>query len=260
MQLNSENYFSLEADREYFSVSQVKSFLACEAKQMALLNGDWQKEDKKAFLIGSYVHAWNSGDLQEFISKNYSSIYKKNGEMYADFIAADQMINTLKNDKFIERMREGEKELIYTAELFGAKWKIAVDIINDELEYFNDIKTARSIREKYWDEETRQKVNFIKNYRYDIQMAVYAEVVRINKGLDYYYHPHIIAVDKQSVPDKEIIYMGREFIPEVLQEVSSYMPRLILVKGGNTEPARCGKCDYCLSTKKITEAIFWTDL
>lgn len=34
MLLTSENYFSIEADKEYMSVSQYKNFKTCEAKAL----------------------------------------------------------------------------------------------------------------------------------------------------------------------------------------------------------------------------------
>ena len=39
LQLNEENYFSHEAEVQYFSASQVKSFKKCEAATMAELMG-----------------------------------------------------------------------------------------------------------------------------------------------------------------------------------------------------------------------------
>ena len=69
MILTPENYFSPEADREYMSVSQYKSFLKCEAAAYAELTGEWQREEKEAFLVGHYVHAWAEGKLDEFIAE-----------------------------------------------------------------------------------------------------------------------------------------------------------------------------------------------
>lgn len=58
MELTAENYYSPEANAEYMSVSQFKSFagtdgkLACEAEAMAELRGEWEmKKTRKS--------AWN---------------------------------------------------------------------------------------------------------------------------------------------------------------------------------------------------------
>ena len=55
MNLTADNYFSKEADMEYMSNSQFKSFMRCQAAAMAELNGEYQRERSSAMLIGSYV-------------------------------------------------------------------------------------------------------------------------------------------------------------------------------------------------------------
>lgn len=41
--LTNENYFAPESSQSYMSVSQFKSFLDCEARTMAELNGEYHK-------------------------------------------------------------------------------------------------------------------------------------------------------------------------------------------------------------------------
>ena len=40
MKLTNQNYYSQEANKTYMSVSQLKSFMKCEAAAMAELRGD----------------------------------------------------------------------------------------------------------------------------------------------------------------------------------------------------------------------------
>jgi hypothetical protein len=57
MELNSNNYFSKEANIEYISVSQYKAFLSCEAREMACLIGEWNNVAKSdALMFGSLLH------------------------------------------------------------------------------------------------------------------------------------------------------------------------------------------------------------
>ncbi len=76
LQLTDDNYFSSEADKEYLSVSQFKSFLpqyhGCEAAAMAKLNGTYVQEDKTALLVGSYFHSHFEGALNKFKQENPS--------------------------------------------------------------------------------------------------------------------------------------------------------------------------------------------
>ncbi|WP_367869866.1 PD-(D/E)XK nuclease-like domain-containing protein [Paenibacillus larvae] len=59
-QLNNQNYHSNESNKQYFSNSQYKDFLTCEAMAMAKING-WQQPFTDSLLIGSYVHAYFEG-------------------------------------------------------------------------------------------------------------------------------------------------------------------------------------------------------
>lgn len=260
LELNHDNYFSSEADREYFSVSQFKAFRQCEAKTMAKLNGTWVDGDNDAFTLGSYVHLWSEGgNLGEFRAA-HPEMFKKDGTLLKKYEVADKMIQTLAEDPLIEKVREGQKEVIMTGDLFGTPWKIMIDIYNPSKGVFVDLKTTREISKKYWNEELRVKQNFVEFYDYLLQMAVYAEVERLNRGADNYLQPHIIAVSKEEIPDKAVILVGTEFIKDKLLEVETLLPRLINVKTGQEEPSRCEHCDYCRSTKKIDKIVHYAEL
>lgn len=254
MKLSKDNYFSLETDREFFSVSQFKAFKECEAKTMAKLNGEWKEKQNEAFLLGSYVHAWNEGKLLEF-KKGHPELFKKDGTLYAKYEIGDKMIAALEGDALVKRVRQGQKEVIMTAELFGTKWKCMIDIYNPEHEVFVDLKTTRELHKRYWNEDLRIKQNFIEYYDYLLQMAVYAEIERINRGGEDYFQPHIIAVDKQDPPDKAVIFTGTDFIKDKLLEVETLLPRFIKVKNGEEKPMGCGHCDYCRSIKQLNEIL-----
>ena len=112
--LTNENYFSQESSQKYLSVSQYKNFigtmgrLGCEAQAMALLNGDWQMDDKStALLVGSYVDASFEGSLDVFRAKN-PEIFKKDGKPKADYIKADEIINRIERDPLFMQFMSGE--------------------------------------------------------------------------------------------------------------------------------------------------------
>ena len=263
MQLNHKNYHSNEANREYMSVSLFKSFLpqygGCEARAMAVLNGEWEEDNKDAFLLGGYVHAWNEGKLREYMAEN-PGLFKKDKMLYAKYAIGDKMIETLRNDPLIEKAREGEKEFIMTGELFGMPWKVMIDIYNPELKVFADLKTCQEIHRTEWNPVTRQRENMVELYGYDIQMAVYAEIVRQNRMDTKYFMPHIIAVSKEDPPDKAIIHFGTEFIPDILDEMKLFADGVKAVWTGRIEPLRCDRCDYCRATKQLQKTVFYMDL
>lgn len=249
-------------NQKYMGVSQFKGFLprygGCEAMAVAKLD-DWAEEPNDAFLLGGYVHAWNSGDLPEFMAEN-PGLFKKDGSLYAKFAIGDDLINTLRDDPLIEKAREGQKEVIMTGELFGMPWKTMIDIYNPKLKVITDLKTCREIRKTYWNEEMRERLNFILHWGYDWQMAIYAEVERQFRGGEDYFQPHIIAVSKEDPPDKEIIHFGTEFIPDVLAEMEIYAERIKGLWQGEIEPIGCGSCSYCRSKKKLTGTVYYMDI
>lgn len=258
--LTSSNYYSREMDIKYMSVSQYKSFMECEAKTMAKLNGDYDEPPNKAMLVGSYVHSAFESDevFDQFIKENNSVIFKKNGGKYADYVLADKMINALKNDKFAMFALEGEKEQIMTAELYGTTWKMKCDVINHNAQRFADIKTTRNIFERHWSTKYDGWVSFIERWDYLLQMAIYRQIIEQNTGK--LYTPYIAAVSKEDIPNIAIVEFDESRYQFEYEYVSGTIGRILSVKNGELEPIRCEKCEYCRKTKKLNGTIEVGDL
>lgn len=255
-----ENYHSTEMENRYMSQSQYLGFLECEARQMAILRGDYAKDVSDPLLVGQYVHAWNEGRRDQFMA-DHPDMFTKQGNLKATFQCGDKMIATLERDPFCMWMLEGQKEKVFTAHFAGCEWKILVDVHNAERGRMVDLKTTRSISEKGWSEELWARVSFVELYKYLLQAALYCEIERLasqrDKCLDFY----VVAVSKENVPDKAIIDLRDpdRYVME-LQTVQENMPRILAVKNGTEKAARCEKCDYCRSTKVLTGAVFYADL
>ena len=262
LKLNRDNYHSNQANCDYMSRGQYKSFLDCEAKEMAKLKREWADPPFLPFLIGQYVHSFNDNTRGEFIA-THPEMFNKDLSLKAKFIEADNMIDCLKNDEFAMYCLEGSKEQIITFEIFGATWKVMLDVQNNERRRIVDLKTTRSITERVWDEESRKKVSFVEAYDYPLQMAIYTEGERISMGRPEgdWSEFFIVAVSKEKVPDKAIVNMtDPERLVKELAEVEANMPRIIAVKDGIEEPIRCENCDYCRSTKMLSGAIHYSML
>ena len=244
MVLTNENYYSVEANREFMSVSQYKDFEKCEAMAMATLRGEWEKPKTTALMVGSYVDSWFEGTLNEFKAA-HPEIFKKDGSLKADYVQAEEIIDFIQKDpKFMEYMA-GEKQIILTAELFGTPWKIKIDSyhLGDKIV---DGKVMRSM-------ERIMGKSFVEHWEYDLQMAVYSAVVKAVTGLDL--ETYLAVVTKQEPPDKEVIRIPQWRREEVLKDVERAMPRILAVKSGKVAPQRCGICEYCRATKMIEEPI-----
>ncbi|MEK8133131.1 PD-(D/E)XK nuclease-like domain-containing protein [Paenibacillus filicis] len=259
MKLNKDNYFSLEANRHYMSVSQFKDFAppfgGCEARAMAKLRGEYEEPEKTAFLEGKYVHAWNEGTLPEFKAENpdlYSSQGKTAGQLKSNFKHCNTMIEVLESDPLVMKALAGEKEVIMTGELFGIPWKVMLDSYQPEVGLFADLKALKEIDGKWWNKEAQVYENFLEHYGYIVQMAVYAEVERLKSGREQWLIPHMVVVTKQDPPDHEVMYFDFDDIERALNIIRNHIERVKEVKAGLAESVRCEKCEYCRLTKKIT--------
>lgn len=278
MELTKENYFYPENEKKYMGSTQFKNFVpalgGCEAASMAKIEQtrEWldfeaMKPQNKAFLVGSYLHAWNEGTTEEFKEAHPEIMKKRGSGMLKEFEDIDIITARLEKDPFFMQALEGKKEQIFTAELFGMPWKIAIDNINDIFESFTDLKGIKDIEERFWIKTRGGWGSFIEKYRYDIQLAIYAEIHRLSESKESYYHPHIAVTDKKTpFNNYEVISFEIEaepvdiFVNRVLQEIAPYAERVRKVKYEGAEPERCGVCDFCKFTKRLKTVIHFTDL
>ncbi|MCX7771632.1 MAG: PD-(D/E)XK nuclease-like domain-containing protein [Clostridia bacterium] len=270
--LTRDNYFSPCAEKDYVSCSQFLDFFGggllkgCEARAMAKIRGEWIEEQSTALLVGSYVHSWNEGpqERSRFIAE-HPEMFTKQGGLKCEYKQADEMIAALENDEMCMFMLNGQKEIIFTAELFGLKWKVRFDNYLPEKKRSSDLKTTRSISDKDWICEggINKKVSFVEAYCYPLRAAVYCEVERLAMGrpegdwIDFY----LVAVSKEDPPDKAVISLKdpERYIKE-LSVIEECTPRLKLLKEGRLEPIRCEQCAYCRSTKQVSKVIHYSDI
>lgn len=239
MILSNENYYSMEANKAYMSVSQYKQFRVCEAAAMAQISGKWETPKTTALLVGSYIDSWFEGTLSEFC-ENHPEIYKKNGSLKADFEQAEQIIAFVQKDPMFMRYMGGKKQVILTRNLFGTEWKIKIDSYHPDK--IVDLKVMRSM-------ERIMGKSFVEHWGYDLQLAIYAAV----EGSDPC--TYLAVVTKQNPPDKDIVSVPKWRRVELLEEVERTMPHILAVKSGKIQPQRCGVCEYCRATKMLTEPI-----
>ncbi len=249
MELTNNNYYSQNANQEYFSVSQVKDFLKCEAYAMAKINGEWAEEPSTPMLIGSYVDSYFEGTLDDFKQRT-PEIFKKDGTLKAEYVLAENVINKIESDELFMLCLSGQKQVIMTGEFLGAQWKIKMDSYIEQ-EAIVDLKIVKKVREIFYSRGGRQ--SFIENWGYDLQLAVYQEIVKQNT--DATLDCIIAAADKQKYPDIACILLPNDQLDFQRRELAFKMPRIIAVKSGRENPQRCGICDYCRATKKLDRLV-----
>ena len=261
MTLTSENYHSPEANREYLSVSQYKDFTgtlgrpACEEQALAKLDEKWDMDKTTALLVGSYVDAHFEETLDVFKAQN-PEIFMKNGGLKAEYRRAEEIINRIERDDYFMKYMSGKKQVIMTADLYGAKWKIKIDSYLEDVAIV-DLKVMESLTKMFWTKDFGY-MDFTQYWGYDLQGAIYQEVVYQNTGkrLPFY----IAAASKEKEPNIEIIQIDDQHLREKLIEVEHNTPNIMMLKCREVEPIRCGICDWCKHTKVLTKPIHFSEL
>lgn len=247
MNLTNDNYFSPEAARDYWSVSQFKAFNKCEAAGLAEALGEYQREETDALLIGSYVDAYFSGELDKFIAVHGDKMFKKNGELLAKFTHANDIIDRVEADPLMMEYLTGEKQMIMAAEIFGVPWKAKFDIY-DETKIV-DLKCVKDF-EDIFDKGYGWR-SWVEYWGYDIQGAIYQKIEQIVTGREEPLPFFIAAVTKEKTPDIKVIQIPQHVLDAAYHMVEAKIERFNFIKTGEVEPIRCEKCDYCKSTKVL---------
>ncbi|HZK53238.1 MAG TPA: PD-(D/E)XK nuclease-like domain-containing protein [Desulfosporosinus sp.] len=258
LNLTQDNYHSLQANLDYMSRSQYVGFVyECEAKEIAKLSDDWVDVPTTAQEVGRYVHSWSAGTQDEF-TMNHRSMFTRALTLRAEYLVANTMIDCLQEDPFVMSYLDGEKEKIMTAEMYGTPWKIMINVHSLVPRRLVDLRTARSIITKVWDEAARRYVSFVELYKTPLQVAIYSEVERLamGRGAEDWSEFIVVAVSKEKYPDKAVLNMTNPTrLATELAAVQTNMPRLIALKAGLAEPIRCEVCNYCRSTKVLNKVI-----
>lgn len=227
MELTQANYYDKENEISYMSFSRFKNFLSNPARALADLKGeyDWFS-DNKALLIGNFLHSYFESPEahQKFISENESEIISSRGaskgHLKTDYKVAEKMIQRLEKEKQFNFLMNGtQREVIVTGEIGGRIWKGKIDALNLDKNVFIDFKTVRTLVDdaSVWDSEKHERVNFIIQRRYDMQMAIYQELLRQTYG--EIFTPVIWAVSKENEPLAKAYELLQPTLDEALEEV-----------------------------------------
>lgn len=251
MKLTQTNYYSDEANREYFSVSQFKDFLKCPAMAMAKLRGEYSPEDGRALLLGSFVDEMLTGTRRsqvKFIEENRTQLLKKDGDYYADVKQAIETVERVKLQPKMMHYLSGKHQVIMTGEIEGVPFKIKMDSF-DPNEYITDLKYMASLR------APNLFTPMIEYWRYDIQAAAYQEIVRqnIEKRLPFFFD----VATKEKPAHLALGQISQWNIDKAYDVIRGSIERFQKIKTGELPAERCEDydCDYCTSTKIITEPI-----
>ena len=259
MKLTDENYYTEEANKAYCSASQYKDFVGCpiihgcEERALKAISGEYKQETTKPMLMGSILDALWENDDPEYIIERFpdcvSSRGATKGQLKSEYQAVvDMYQTTLKSELFCSYMA-GEKQRIMTGEIEGLPFKIKIDSFI-EGKAIVDLKSTQTLDRtfRYYIPDSGEKLPFYLAYGYDIQLAVYREIVRQNTGDTL--RCYLACVDKKPHPICDVIELTPKLLDEALEGVKRNCETIIMLKKGEAEPIRCEQsdCDYCRST------------
>lgn len=277
MKLTNKNYYGQAANKEFMSVSQFKNFKRCESMALAELKGEYERPKSKALLLGSFVDEMLTGTKKsqnEFIVENRSEIFQKSSKLnkysdeelavllndcsldisksecrtYAEIVQALETIEKIKKQPLMMEHFKSKHQTIMTGEIAGVPFKIKMDNYKPG-EFIADGKYMASLRSPNLFEP------MVKYWGYDIQGAVYQEIVYQNTGKRLPFYLDIAT--KETPSHLDVAEINQYDLDEALEKVKALAPRYKAIKNGEIEPERCGEydCNYCTETKIITEPI-----
>lgn len=245
--VTKDNYFD---DTGHMSNSKFKRFLQCESLGLIPFG-----EPSEAMLIGSYVDSYVEGTLEEFVENHPEIISSRGptkGQLKAGFKKAEEICDYIDNNPTLQDFLGGEKQTIMTGEISTVPYKIMMDSYSPGIA-INDLKIMRSVTDRsgnYYD--------FITQWRYDIQGAIYQEIVYQNTGerLPFY----ICAITKESPINSVIVEIDQQTLDTALDEVIYWSEWFYDIWNGLEVPNGCGRCSVCISNRINTPIITLEEL
>lgn len=256
MKITRENYYTKEADMEYMSVSQFKGFMKCEARQKAILTGEYTAPDTTALLQGRLLETLllEPEKIDKFMEEN-PELLMKSGSLKAEYRKVIEMAERARQDDFFMSYLGDSFSTLYqypvTGEIAGIQFKGLIDIYQPK-SCIVDLKGIKDFQ-SMWDDKSKQKLNFIEYWGYHTQLAVYQWLLKQNSSETL---PVFIAgITKEPISDIGIFSIPQEVLDHQLSIVGEFAPRYQKIKDGTIAPVRCESCDYCKQTKKLNTVI-----
>lgn len=254
MLLDKNSYFSIEADREYMSVSQFKNFRTCQNKALH----DLQEPDttyKEAFLQGKLFEELVAGDPQLFMAQHPELISTRGstaGQLKAEFQRVVNAADKFNSQKFFRNIIDKcDKQVILTGEINGVPVKCCLDLFDRATNSIYDIKCMSEFKEQ-WSKQDKAYIPWYYHWGYVLQLAVYREIVKQNFKTE----PKeiaLLAATKEEVPDIQAISFSQELLDIELEDFKHDIRLYDEIKKGYIKPVACNTCDYCKSIKEINK-------
>lgn len=261
MKITNENYFSLEAQREYSTNSQRTTFIDCPAQWKAYIDGKFKPVHKIYYDHGTYVDLALTEPahvFKQWKEDNRHLIIGKYGRFKA-YDNLDLAIQIVRDEPLMMKYLKGDGQCIIVLDDFhGCKIKMKLDCLNLIEGFLTDLKTTMSLHKLVWmesQEGKNMKVPFYDAYDYWTQLALYREGVWIKHGVDV--KVFLAVIEKEYPFDRDVFDMTVEDHLELcVENTIPVFQEMQRIKDDDMDPdelRHCGVCEYCAETKSLIE-------
>mgnify|MGYP000937832925 CR=1 FL=1 len=243
--LTEANYHSPEANQAYMSASQFKRFQQCEAMALAELNGLYQPEPSTALLVGSYVDAALTGDLELFKAQ-HPEILTQKGTLRADYEHANYIVERVRRDEAFMAALAGQHQVIMTGQIEGVPVKVKIDSLLPHMTV--DLKCMRDLDGAFIRDEGLVRP-WWSAWGYQYQAAIYQSVRAQNEGGEVKPFGIAVVTKEKPEPDIGLFEFPQSILDAAMDEIRDSIVYFDMIKQGMAEPTRCEACAFCRQTK-----------
>jgi hypothetical protein len=182
------------------------------------------------------------------VTDYFADVFSTENKPYAEIVQALETIERIKKQPLMMKHFKSKHQTIMTGEIAGVPFKIKMDNYKPD-EFIADCKYMASLRSPNLFEP------MVKYWGYDLQGAVYQEIVYQNTGKRLPFYLDIAT--KETPAHLAIAEINQYDLDEALEKVKAFAPRYQAIKSGEIEPTRCDEydCNYCTETHVVTEPI-----
>lgn len=264
-EVTEENYFTTEINMAYLDCTTYKNFIGtpgikpCEARALAEAKGEIEHPVSIPLMVGSYVDAYFSGELDKFKSEHpeiFSTRGATAGELKSDYKQADVMIQRAIKEPLFMQFMKGDTQAIFTGEIEGVPVRVKADSIDGKR--ITDLKTVASLNKTYYAADLGERLDFVTYWGYITQAAMYREIVRQNIGKTLPFYIAAISKDmSDNIPHPRlaVIQIPEPLMDDELIKVRTNIRNVWDIMQGNIEPIHCGVCDFCADTLPLERII-----
>lgn len=223
-------------DKKRMSATTFKRYLECPAA------AHYEPQiDSESLRIGAEV------DNRLLLNKVTPFLTPKTGKPSAKETQIAEMVERARRSERFMASLEGDHQVEIEFELDGVEWKCKLDNFNKEKHFVTDLKTTKDFKEIYNTKTSLYEKPWV-YWGYDIQMAIYCYATKRRKA-------YLSFISKKDM-DLKVIKVPEEVLRAAMHEKILPNNKIIAeqyYEGKNLW--RCGKCDYCISTRTDEELI-----